>query len=174
MAMASKISNWVLWWVIYSLAGWAYETIVCFIDAGHWANRGFLFGPICPIYGTAALLTIGILYKRIKNIALLFVTGVLLTAGLEYITSLVLEQLFGMRWWDYSSYRFNVGGRISLVGVVIFGAFTVLLIKFIHPWMEALTKRIGDKIKIILASVLAVAVVVDFCITLIHLHNIHH
>jgi uncharacterized membrane protein len=120
------------------------------------------------------LLTIGILYKRIKNIALLFVTGVLLTAGLEYITSLVLEQLFGMRWWDYSSYRFNVGGRISLVGVVIFGAFTVLLIKFIHPWMEALTKRIGDKIKIILASVLAVAVVVDFCITLIHLHNIHH
>jgi len=169
MSKASKLSAWFLWFILYSVIGWIYETILCSIEAGYWVERGFLFGPLCPIYGAAAVLALAILYKRIKNVALLFLTGVVLTTGIEYVTSVVLEQIFGLRWWDYSHFRFNIEGRVSLLAALVFGILIVLLVKVIHPRIEALTNRIADKIKIILASVLAGLFVIDFCMTLIHL-----
>jgi len=169
MVRASKISTWFLWFVLYSLLGWIYETALCSIEMGQWDNRGFLYGPICPIYGAVATLALALLYKRIKNMVLLFLTGVVLTTGVEYVTSVALERAFGLRWWDYSHFRFNLEGRISLLGAVVFGILIVVLIRFIHPRIEALTNRLGDKPKIILASTLAGIIVLDFCITVIHL-----
>jgi len=169
MAKASKVSTWFLWFVLYSLIGWAYETALCSIEMGQWDNRGFLYGPICPIYGAVATLSLALLYKRIKNVALLFLTGVVLTTGVEYVTSVSLELAFGLRWWDYSHFRFNIAGRISLLGAVVFGVLIVLLIKVIHPRIESLTERLPDKVKIILASTLAGMIVLDFCLTIIHL-----
>jgi len=169
MLKASKISTWFLWFILYSVIGWIYETILCSIEAGQWVERGFLYGPLCPIYGTVAVLALAILYQRIKNVALLFLVGVVLTTGVEYISSVVLEQIFGLRWWDYSHFRFNIGGRISLLAAVVFGISIVLLLKVIHPRIEALTNRMADKTKVILASMFAGLIVFDFCITLIHL-----
>ena len=169
MERASRVSQWVLWWVLYSVFGWIYETIICSIELGQWADRGFLYGPLCPIYGSAAVLAIAMLYRRVKSVPLLFLVGVVLATGVEYITSVVLEQIFGMRWWDYSEFRFHIEGRVSLLGAVVFGVLVVLLIKIVHPRIESLTKRIPAKTGIVFASVLVGVTVVDFCMTVIHL-----
>jgi len=135
---------------------------------GQWADRGFLYGPLCPIYGTAAVLAL-ILFQRIKHPVPLFLIGAALVVVIEYSTSVVLELLFEQIWWDYSQFRFNIHGRVSILGAVVFGVMIVLLVKAIHPRVEALTKRIGDRIKILLASALAGMVILDFCMTVIHL-----
>jgi len=168
MQIASKISTWFLWWILYSVFGWVFETLVCSIEMGQWADRGFLYGPLCPIYGTSALLSL-VIFKRIKHAALLFLAGAAMVVVIEYSTSLVLEQLFGQIWWDYSAFRFNIHGRVSLLGAVVFGVMIVLLIKLIHPRVEALTTRIQDKTKLIAAGILALILAFDFSITLFHL-----
>ena len=158
-------ARWFLWFIAYSFMGWAYETALFTIVLSHWTNRGFLHAPLCPIYGTAAVVAVAILYGRVKNIVLLFLAGAFLATILEYITSVVLELLFDAKWWDYSGRSFNIHGRVCLLGAVIFGTMVVLLVRFIHPQVEKLTARIPDKVKIILAVVVAGGIAFDFIIT---------
>lgn len=157
--------NWFLWFVAYSFAGWAYETALFTIVRAHWVNRGFLHVPLCPIYGTAAIVAIAILYGRVKNVILLFLTGAFLATVLEYITSVALEFLFDARWWDYSGRSFNIHGRVCLLGAAVFGTMVVLLVRFIHPQAEKLTARIPGRVKVMAAMIIAAGIVVDFVVT---------
>ena len=157
--------NWTLWLVLYSFAGWAYESVLFTIVTGQWVNRGFLHGPLCPIYGTAAILTIALLYGRKKNVFFLFFVGMVMATGLEYITSVVLEFFFNTRWWDYSARPFNIQGRVCLLGAAVFGTMVVLLARLVHPQVEKITERIPIGIRAALAIVFVAAVTVDFVLT---------
>jgi len=127
--------------MIYSVLGWIYETLLCSIEQRKFINRGFLNGPYCPIYGCGAIVDILFLHE-IENTVFLFFAGVLLTCSLEYLTSWVMEKLFRARWWDYSDRKFNINGRVCLLGAVVFGTFSVVLIKFIHPFIFSYTSKI--------------------------------
>ena len=136
--MPLLIEKIFLWLMIYSFFGWVYESILCSITSGSLVNRGFLNGPVCPIYGFGALVVI-LAFWREPNIRVwnLFFSSMVLTCTLEYLTSWAMEKLFHARWWDYSEYRFNINGRVCLLGAVAFGAFSVLLIKVVHPRVSA-------------------------------------
>ena len=121
------IETWFLWLMIYSVIGWVYESTICSIGQRKLINRGFLNGPYCPIYGTGAVLVLLVL-GRIQNPVLLFFAGAVLTCSVEYLTSWLMEKLFHARWWDYSKRKCNIGGRVCLIGAVVFGAFSVVLI----------------------------------------------
>lgn len=136
--MPLLIEKIFLWLMIYSFFGWVYESILCSITSGSLVNRGFLNGPVCPVYGFGALVVILAFWWepgiRVWN---LFFSSMVLTCTLEYLTSWAMEKLFHARWWDYSQYRFNINGRVCLLGAVAFGAFSVLLIKVVHPRVSA-------------------------------------
>ncbi len=136
--MPLLIEKIFLWLMIYSFFGWVYESILCSITSGSLVNRGFLNGPVCPVYGFGALVVI-LAFWREPNIRVwnLFFSSMVLTCTLEYLTSWAMEKLFHARWWDYSQYRFNINGRVCLLGAVAFGAFSVLLIKVVHPRVSA-------------------------------------
>ena len=136
--MPLLIEKIFLWLMIYSFFGWVYESILCSITSGSLVNRGFLNGPVCPVYGFGALVVI-LAFWREPNIQVwnLFFSSMVLTCTLEYLTSWAMEKLFHARWWDYSQYRFNINGRVCLLGAVAFGAFSVLLIKVVHPRVSA-------------------------------------
>ena len=125
---------------LHSFIEWLYETIICSIGQRHFVNRGFLNGPYCPIYGTGALLMILIL-GHLTNPVALFLLGAIVACVLEYLTSYGMEKLFHARWWDYSKRLLNINGRVCLLGAVVFGLFSVLLILMIHPvicgWVDA-------------------------------------
>lgn len=166
------LSQYFLLLITYSFLGWAFESALCSINERKFVNRGFLNGPICPVYGFGALASILALYNRIDNIVVLFLAGALITCMVEYITSVLLEKLFNAKWWDYSHHRVNFQGRVCLLGVLVFGALSVLLLKYIHPFVFGLTSRISAPILIASAIFILLAVMLDIYITVRHLLNL--
>lgn len=155
--------------IVYSVIGWAYESALCSIKEGELINRGFLNGPVCPVYGFGALASIVFLYQRTDSLLLLFLAGMLLSCTVEYITAVLLEKIFNTKWWDYSNYRFNLHGRISLLGAVVFGILSVLLVKYIHPVVSGFI--LGLPFRVLLASSLAAFIILmtDLYFTVRHL-----
>ena len=166
------IETWFLWLMIYSIIGWVYESTICSIGHRKLINRGFLNGPYCPIYGTGAVLVLLVL-GRIQNPVLLFFAGALVTCSLEYLTSWLMEKLFHARWWDYSKRKFNIGGRVCLIGAVVFGAFSVVLILVLHPWVKSLTDRLTDTALTWICAILLVGIVSDLIVTVKGLLGTH-
>lgn len=122
-----------IYWIIYAFFGWIVETLYTSIPKKKFQIRGFLTGPIIPIYGFGALIIIYLLSPYVESVLLVFILGVIATSTLEYITSYVMEKLFHMRWWDYSQKRFNINGRVCLLNSTLFGLLSVVLMEFIHP-----------------------------------------
>ncbi|MDO4173625.1 MAG: putative ABC transporter permease, partial [Eubacteriales bacterium] len=144
------ISRYVMIFLIYSCMGWIFETIYCTIVTHRWANRGFLYGPVCPIYGCGAV-AITILVQRMEQpdmggiawwqIYLLSVVG---SAVLEFVTSLVLEKLFHASWWDYSHLPFNIQGRVCLRNSLLFGVAGLVIVYLILPVVNMWVSPVPD------------------------------
>ena len=144
---------WFLMLMIYSFIGWVYESTLCSITGGKLVNRGFLTGPVCPVYGFGALLVLFTL-GDVEGVMPLFLSAAVLTCTVEYITSWLLEKLFHAKWWDYSSHRFNIHGRVCLEGAIVFGLLSVLLIKVVHPRVAEFVGRFSEGTVMIVAAAL--------------------
>ena len=125
--MIHPLEQWFLWFVLYSFIGWMYESILCSVAGKKLVNRGFLNGPVCPVYGTGAVAVVFVLSPLKDEPLALFLTSALLTTSLEYLTSWAMEKLFHARWWDYSKRFLNIHGRVCLRGFVAFGAMSALV-----------------------------------------------
>ena len=136
------VANIFLSFCIYSFLGWVCETIYCSVPKGEFVNRGMLSGPVCPIYGVGALLILYLLEPFHSSLPLLFVASVVVTSALEYFTSVLLEVLFHAKWWDYSSNRFNLHGRICLQNSLLFGLAGVILVLGLEPVVQGILDRI--------------------------------
>ena len=130
-----------LCFLMFSFLGWGCECIYCWVIDRKFTNRGFLSGPLCPVYGFGALLVQAALGRLRGHILLLFLGGFVLTSALEYLTSLMLEKIFHLAWWDYSDYKFNLNGRVCLRNSVLFGLLTVATVEWIAPAAAALAAR---------------------------------
>lgn len=128
----------VIWFSFYSFLGWLYESAWVSINHKEFINRGFLTGPVIPIYGFGAVLFI-ILLHSFENPVVIFILGSVTACILEYFTSWSMEKIFHARWWDYSHYPFNLNGRICLYGATLFGVFAVIIIKVLQPVLEKYT-----------------------------------
>lgn len=134
-----------LYFFLYSGFGWLFETTYCSLEAMSFINRGFLNGPLCPIYGVGALLMFIFLLpiqRKIDSplVALptIYISGAVLATVIEYVTSVVLEQLFHARWWDYSMFPLNFNGRVCLFVSLVWGGFALLFVYIIQPQFEKL------------------------------------
>lgn len=127
--------------MLYSFTGWCGEMVYCSLGQRKLCEkRGFLNGPLCPIYGHGALLVLWVLRGGCENPLFTFFWGALLTSAVEYVTSFVMEKLFHMRWWDYSKHRFNLNGRVCLLNSTLFGLACVVLCHVAHPVLSDLVK----------------------------------
>ena len=124
-------------------------------------NRGFLIGPYCPIYGTAALAMILILSKYKDDIIILFFVGIVISSFLEYLTSYILEKVFKARWWDYSNKILNIDGRVCLVNSIQFGLLCILLINYINPFITNIMNSIPVKTLNIISIIVMVIFFAD-------------
>lgn len=145
--MGEYFIDLVLFFTLYSFLGWVLETIYASIPRKQFINRGFLFGPFCPIYGFGAILIIqssimlNNIFKTIYlSLAAKIFTAILLTTVLEYLTGFILEKIFKCKWWDYSNNFLNLHGRVCLQYSLIWGILSYVLIAIVHPFN---TKYIG-------------------------------
>lgn len=135
------ISEYIIYFVLFSICGWVFECVYCSVKEGHFQNRGFLYGPVCPIYGfgaTAVMIFVdcaGVQEMRQIPVWLVFLVCMAGSAVLEYLTSYVLERFFHAVWWDYSNMPLNLNGRICLPASLLFGFMGVVLGKYLFPWL---------------------------------------
>ena len=99
----------------------------------------------------------------------LFITGAVLACTIEYLTSVILEKLFHAKWWDYTRYKFNIHGRVCLLGAIVFGTFSVVLIKFIQPIIEGYTNLVPNGVLICVAVGTSLIMAIDLVFTVTHL-----
>ena len=128
--------------IIYSFLGWIVDTTDILITTKKLVNRGFLLGPICPIYGVGVLLMIFLLSRFIDTPLALFILAIFIFMTLEYLTSYFMEKLFNARWWDYSNQKFNLNGRICLETTIPFGLGGMLVMYVINPFITKLLDKI--------------------------------
>lgn len=155
-----SIWSLILLFFTFSIIGWLWEGALHLME-GELVNRGVLHGPWLPIYGFGGIFILVLLKKTREKPALTFILTILLCGVLEYFTSYVLELLQGKRWWDYSGYLLNLNGRICAEGLMVFGLGGCAFIYFAAPLFDDLYKKIKDKHKKIICSVLMVIFVFD-------------
>lgn len=154
--------NHLLYFFFYSFIGWVGETIYCSVGERKFINRGFLTGPLCPIYGTAGVVLSMVLMPihdhfglKWYGIALTAVCAMIIADIIEYLTSLIMEKLFNARWWDYTDYPFNLNGRICLRHTIYWGIAGTLFIYVLHPWTISMLGRVlPDSVRNIVVYVL--------------------
>lgn len=123
--------GWIV--LVYSCLGWCSEVAFAALRRGCFVNRGFLNGPVCPIYGFGVLIVLLILEPMKEQLALLFFGSMVLTSALEFLVGFALERFFHDKWWDYSQNPFNIKGYVCLEFSIIWGIACVLVVDVIHP-----------------------------------------
>ena len=153
-----SFSSLVLYFTSYSFIGWFIETIYCSVPARRFVYRGFLMGPVCPIYGFGALSVLLVLSPFSNRPLLVFFLGLVITSALEYFVSVLLEKLFKKSWWDYSARKFNINGRICLLTSLAWGVLSVVLVYAIHPAL----RRLFEMIPPLYVNIAAIALPIVF------------
>ena len=144
---AEKLAIWNLlfMFLLFAFIGWMWEVIVFLIQTGEFVNRGTLHGPWVPIYGVGGALIIVVLSSLRKRPLVEFFAIIVLCGFIEYFTSWALQEIYGMRWWDYSGYFLNISGRICLEGLVAFGVLGLMAIYLLAPALDTLLMKIPQK-----------------------------
>lgn len=127
----------LIWYFFsYSIMGYGIEVLYCSIRQRMLVNRGFLHGPYLPIYGFGAVFVLYVFTKITNNPGMLFLVAFVGTSMLEYATGYLAEKLFSIRLWDYSSYKFNLKGRVCLLNSTLFGLLSLSVVYGIHPYLS--------------------------------------
>src|SRR5574344_544420 len=158
--------------LIYAFAGYIIEIIICSYEAKKLVNRGFLFGPICPIYGVGSMLIIFGLSRYSNDPIVVFVLGTIITAGVEYYTSYIFEKIFHNKWWDYSERPDNLNGRICLGNCLGFGIGSILIVYVFQPIFEYFLNGINDNIIMIVGSICMLLLIIDLIASTIIAYNL--
>lgn len=154
-----------LMFFIYGLIGWILEVVFFAVTTGKFVNRGFLNGPICPIYGVGAMIVVMCLLPLKGHFILLYICSVIITSVLEFATGMVLEKVYHVRWWDYSEHPFNIKGHICLGFSLMWGVACLVLMYVIHPPISALVTKLNDTLELVIVCVLGAALISDMAVT---------
>lgn len=155
------IRDYFLFFILYSIIGWTAEVIYAFIYKRKFTNRGFMLGPICPIYGFGALAILILLKPYITHPLGFFVLAMVVCSIIEYIAGYLLEKFFKARWWDYSNTKFNLNGRVCLDTLIPFGIGALAITYLIHPFILSFYNKIPSNILTITSIVIAVLFLAD-------------
>lgn len=155
-------------WVFlsYAFLGWCTEVVFEACLHGKFINRGFLNGPVCPIYGFGMLVVAVLLTPLKDNLPLLFLGSVLLTSSLEFLTGFILETLFHDKWWDYTKEPFNIKGYVCLRFSLLWGLACVFVMRILHPLVMEGIRSIPARLGIALLCAAYATLLTDTALTL--------
>ena len=155
------------YFLIYSCLGWCLEVVYAAVTTGKLVNRGFLNGPVCPIYGFGMVIVLYALTPLVDNTLLLYLGGVILPSVLELVGGWALYKLYRTRWWDYSDYPFNIGGYICLEFCLLWGVGTLVVMRIVHPIIAGLVAMVPTLVGVILMCILYAVYATDVVATAI-------
>ena len=136
MVYEYSLWQWVLVFYLYCFLGWCFESTVVSVQQRHFVNRGFLRGPMLPIYGFGATILLHVSLPLYDKPAALFFASMIAATAFEYVVGVIMEKLFKVKYWDYSTHRFQFQGRICLQSSLCWGFLGLILARVIHPPVE--------------------------------------
>lgn len=160
-----KIYFFSLYFFVYGFLGWCTEVAFATWKSRTFVNRGFLNGPICPVYGIGVGGVVLLLAPFENQLLILYPASVILVTALEWLTGFLLEKLFHHRWWDYTGLPLNLGGHVCLLFSLIWGGACVLIVRLIHPLFHRVLALIPMPVGIVLLVILTVILIVDIAVT---------
>ena len=156
------ITKLFITFIIYSFMGWLVEEIYAIFITKNLTNRGFLVGPMCPIYGFTSVALILLLNNFKDNIIVLFLLSILIAAVIEYLTSWILEKFFNVKLWDYSNdSKFELKGRIALFTLIPFGILGTVAVLVINPFIQNIISSININIIYNVSIIIIVLLLID-------------
>ena len=169
-----EICSYILLFFLYSFLGWCLEVLCKLISDHKFINRGFLIGPYCPIYGTGAIIMTFLLKKYLDDPITLWIMIILCCSILEYFVSFILEKIFHARWWDYSTNKFNINGRICLETMIPFSIFGLFILYKCNPFFLNLINAIPHTILYLLTIILLIGFIIDLILSTKIIYNIQN
>lgn len=160
--------NIILQFFIFGFAGWCMEVILKYRQYHRFINRGFLTGPILPIYGFGVILitvVVGNLASVESGVVMTFAMSLVICGIVEYLTSFILEKIFHARWWDYSQKPMNLHGRVWIGNLVLFGLAGVAIIHIVNPVLFPALDRVAVNVRKAISVVLLAVLAADFVIS---------
>ena len=160
-----QIYYFILYFFIYGFLGWCTEVAYATVKQKKFVNRGFLNGPICPVYGVGIGMVVMLLEPMSGTIVSLYVVSTALVTTIEGVTGYLMDRLFHHKWWDYSNQPLNIGGYVCLLFSLAWGVACVLIVRVIHPFVCQMVDMIPVTVGIGLAAVLGIALLADLYVT---------
>lgn len=159
--MIYSLPQILFFFYFYCVCGWVIESTYVSVLTKKVTNRGFLHGPMIPIYGCGAMTLILSCGPFMKWPVAVFFVGLIAASVLEYITGALMEAIFKVRYWDYSKKKFNINGHVCLLNSLYWGFFALLLNYFVHKPVYSLSTKLNDTVMDILVSVVSVFFMTD-------------
>ena len=156
-----SLLQWMLFFYIYCFFGWIIESTYVSVCTGNWVNRGFMRGPVIPIYGTGAVIVLFAVIPFRTSPILVFIVGTVAASILEFVTGFVMERIYKVRYWDYSDKPFNLCGYICLFNSLCWGVLSILLIYLVHSWVEKGVLVLNDMVLLSIDSGISSLFIVD-------------
>ena len=172
-----ELNRYLVAYFVFSVLGWIWESIYCTVKERKWQNRGFLYGPLCPIYGFGSivallvydLISFGIIHQL--SWWMILIIGFFFSMVLEYPTSFILEKKFHARWWDYSDLPLNINGRTCVITSIGFGIGAIIIMNYLIPLYEQTLVSVPNIIVAVISIILVALHSSDFTLTVSHLTN---
>lgn len=170
--MGDELFKLLTYFIIYSFLGWVMESTFRSVLEKKIINTGFLIGPLCPIYGIGACIMFLFLDKFYDNVLILFLVSIVSLTLWEYIVGVLLEKVFNTKYWDYSNQKFNFQGRICLINSLCWGVLGVIFIKYIHPFIQELVKKVDIHVLHYVILIATVVFLIDMIVSIVKVKNI--
>lgn len=153
--------QWLAFFYFYCFFGWVFESAYVSLKKRHPVNRGFLRLPLLPLYGSGAVMMLWVSLPFRSNLLLVYLSGVLGATVLEYVTGGIMEQLFKVRYWDYSNQRFQLHGYICLTSSIAWGFLTILMTEVIHEPVARLILGLNQQMTLLCTVIISILFITD-------------
>ncbi len=159
------VIQWLFFFYFYCFFGWIFESTYVSAKSRKFVNRGFMRGPFLPIYGSGAIMMLVVSMPFQDNILLTYIAGCIGATALELATGVIMEALFKVRYWDYSSQKFNYKGHICLSSTIAWGFLTILMTGFVHRGVEKVILTIPYMAVTVITMAVTVYIIIDFTLS---------
>lgn len=159
------ISQWIFFFYFYCFFGWCFESAYVSLKKRRLINRGFMRGPYLPLYGSGAIMMLVVSIPLQDNVFLVYIAGCLGATVLEYVTGVVMEALFKVRYWDYSEQKFNFQGHICLGSSLAWGFLTIFMTEWLHKPVEKVVLSLPGSLVTVLSFILTAVIFSDFALS---------
>ncbi len=163
-----------LYFFVYAFLGWCTEVAYAAVKQHRFVNRGFLNGPVCPIYGFGVTVVIYFLTPLKDNLIVLYIFSVILVTLLEGVTGWIMDIVFHNKWWDYSEQPLNIGGYVCLTFSLIWGVACVLIVKFFQPFIAKPISILPHTLGLVLIVLFGLVMFSDACVTASAIFKLNH